>query len=784
MYRHKYSMILIIFMTCCPDQILGTNSTNGTITNFNGDFVNTTSGTTRRPISQTSEVANISTADGARLQKYWQAFQNVLLNPNIIGVVQKQIGNFIQSNNVSFPISIMTPGNLQKVLQLLGSGSSNQQGLSQYAGQLANIPNEIQNLGDGLSQNISSQCNSDIQIILSELMNRKQWAIQLIDAAGKIPAGLLDGNMMWTGSYDECLAVHAGKFDGKYCMASLPLTDILGSVTNFPGGFTVKIGICVPNSCTALESKTVINLLLEMIPLGQSTLQTTSVGCSEPLEYDAVGIAGLTVCCVFATLMILSTLFDVVYYQKKSKEKVLSESIVSSENQYQIDSEVTEQQIKSQQTGMLTRLAMTFSVYTNGKKLLNTEQGSGALTAINGIRFLSISWVVLGHAFSSARDQMQNLTYISEFINNWTSMVIVNALLSVDSFFALSGLLVSYLFMKEMKREKGRINWFMFYFHRFWRLTPAYMLVIFLDMSLFPYLGEGPFFTKGGPDGELCRKFWWKNILYINNVVNPKEMCFPLSWYLANDMQFYVVSPLLLVPLYFSKKIGIAVNALALLGITIASGVISSHYGLLPTLMSADVTALMGQYSHYIYKYYMVPWCRMGPYIVGIVTGYTIYQTNGQYKIPKVLNLLIWLVMAVIACVVLYGISGPVNGHLWDNGVTSLYNALHRSVWGMCVCWVIFACVTGNGGIVNDFLSWKLFVPLGRLSYCIYLTHILVINYYFQTMRQPLYGTTLEYTFIFLGCLVLSILTATVATLAFETPMMALEKIIFRRGTK
>ncbi|XP_033734173.1 nose resistant to fluoxetine protein 6-like [Pecten maximus] len=194
--------------------------------------------------------------------------------------------------------------------------------------------------------------------------------------------------------------------------------------------------------------------------------------------------------------------------------------------------------------------------------------------------------------------------------------------------------------------------------------------------------------------------------------------------------------------------------------------------------------AQMGGSAHYFYDYYVVPWCRMGPYIVGIVTGYIIYRTDGKFKIPKGMNVLIWIAIAVAACLVVYGINGPVNGHIWSNGVNALYNAVHRSVWGMCVCWVIFACVTGNGGLVNDFLSWKLFVPLGRLSYCIYLTHILVLQYYLQSLRQPIYGTTLEFTFIFLGTLLLSLLVSIVASLAFEAPMMALEKVIFRRGKK
>jgi hypothetical protein len=39
-------------------------------------------------------------------------------------------------------------------------------------------------------------------------------------------------------------------------------------------------------------------------------------------------------------------------------------------------------------------------VYTNGEKILSTRQGAGTLTAVNGIRFISMTWVILGHTFA------------------------------------------------------------------------------------------------------------------------------------------------------------------------------------------------------------------------------------------------------------------------------------------------------------------------------------------------------------------------------------------------
>ena len=49
-------------------------------------------------------------------------------------------------------------------------------------------------------------------------------------------------------------------------------------------------------------------------------------------------------------------------------------------------------------TGKLGEFLMCFSLYTNGYKLLSTKQPPGSLNCLNGIRFLSMCWVILGHA--------------------------------------------------------------------------------------------------------------------------------------------------------------------------------------------------------------------------------------------------------------------------------------------------------------------------------------------------------------------------------------------------
>jgi len=68
--------------------------------------------------------------------------------------------------------------------------------------------------------------------------------------------------------------------------------------------------------------------------------------------------------------------------------------------------------------------------------------------------------------------------------------------------------------------------------------------------------------------------------------------------------------------------------------------------------------------------------------------------------IVQVLVALFWILAAVCNLSVLYGLYDSVNGNVHlSELVKSLYAAVHRTAWAVGVAWVIFACITGNGGV-------------------------------------------------------------------------------------
>lgn len=56
-----------------------------------------------------------------------------------------------------------------------------------------------------------------------------------------------------------------------------------------------------------------------------------------------------------------------------------------------------------------------------------------------------------------------------------------------------------------------------------------------------------------------------------------------------------------------------------------------------------------------------------------------------------------------------------------------LYHALPRVAWPTALSFIVFACHFGYGGVVNWFLSLGQWQPISRLTYSVYITHVLVL---------------------------------------------------------
>ncbi|XP_049823516.1 nose resistant to fluoxetine protein 6-like [Aethina tumida] len=131
-------------------------------------------------------------------------------------------------------------------------------------------------------------------------------------------------------------------------------------------------------------------------------------------------------------------------------------------------------------------------------------------------------WVVFGHSHSMFQSYiLENIIDVADFITDAKNMYMLAAPLSVDTFFAIGGILTIYTFFKA--HEKGvKFNVILFYIHRYLRLTPALMAMILYQATLVRYAVNRP----GSAIENLsdpCRQYWWSTILYIQNYVEPTK---------------------------------------------------------------------------------------------------------------------------------------------------------------------------------------------------------------------------------------------------------------------
>ena len=123
----------------------------------------------------------------------------------------------------------------------------------------------------------------------------------------------------------------------------------------------------------------------------------------------------------------------------------------------------------------LRKFFLNFGLYKNISSFLDTTTPKDYLGCLDGIRFLSMSWVFMGHFLSQSilfnfpiRNPFWIYTRVSQ---SYAFDAVKNAWVSVDSFFLLSGILVTYMMLKELDRHQ-RINYPMMYIHRYLRYIP------------------------------------------------------------------------------------------------------------------------------------------------------------------------------------------------------------------------------------------------------------------------------------------------------------------------
>eukprot|EP00039_Didymoeca_costata_P032646 m.38716 g.38716 ORF g.38716 m.38716 type:complete len:700 (+) comp9465_c0_seq1:95-2194(+) len=394
------------------------------------------------------------------------------------------------------------------------------------------------------------------------------------------------------------------------------------------------------------------------------------------------------------------------------------------------------------------------------------------LAGLDGMRSFSMIWIILAHtSLLVANLGTDDQGAVQEVYKSLPQQFTLGSSLAVDTFFFLSGLLTTYTLLRRMRKSrKTTFPGHKFVMLRYLRLTPLYAFILFFYTYLVPSVAKGPVWYRMYKESDLCFNYWWSNLIYINNFypVAFHKTCMSWSWYLANDMQFFIVG-LVILSIYLRVKwLGIALGTmLAITGVVSGWVLLVKHRN--------DVQD----------DYFDKPYTRATPFSVGLLLGIMFVDkelVNSTFSWAKSRTLMFFSVLTILTVVYVDFINFK---HDWNDGLGSFsdmqnaaYQTIGRLGFALAISMVTLLCVTQHGGGVNWFLSLPMWEPLGKLTYGVYLVHPIVIRAYYYQKVQLFHFDVFEQTMYFISITILSYAIAMVLHVTVELPFANLTKLV------
>lgn len=406
-----------------------------------------------------------------------------------------------------------------------------------------------------------------------------------------------------------------------------------------------------------------------------------------------------------------------------------------------------------------------------------------------GIKSLALIWIMSGHVLLFATIQitgLKNLDYITE---TKLAILVFGANYMVDTFLVIMGLTTTFiLFNMGIDRFELK-HWCFITMHRYWRLTPLYILCCWYTKHLGSRLSSGPTWDYGtsenSPRYGCLRESWLIPLTHSSDFVVPQLHCGPFAWFLGNGFKFWLISPFLITQIYHSIKRGYSI-ILAVMMANIAIVYYFATYLELDRLSIMDMTPESTNHIlHDMSQIYTRPYSRVGPYLIGLVLGHLFYMEKVakiRIKMGKSVLKFAWTFYIFTSISLIFGGKVIVSLQLQENILMilfSLMSSIMRPLWALSTAWLLFALSHGQAPWLCGFLNAQIFKILVKLSFCAWLVSFEVIaSVYFN---QPHISRPIHYLDLLSKPMIVNLLTIIISfliVLLVELPLVGLEKLV------
>ncbi|XP_025017930.1 uncharacterized protein LOC107368582 isoform X4 [Tetranychus urticae] len=307
---------------------------------------------------------------------------------------------------------------------------------------------------------------------------------------------------------------------------------------------------------------------------------------------------------------------------------------------------------------------------------------------------------------------------------------------------------------------------------------------IYLTLGVVPH--TFPIFSYSLPQQWLVRETWKQMFIFIDIFFVMSGFLTVYTWYpkikqLNGEISFYryvtarFFSYLPLIWLVVNPRQGI-ISLVGLIGIGPLLTSLVAFIKRVPLLVCCTLdydqeTQFFEHFSTYTH---------IAPYFLGMLTGYLVVTNK---EIENKLLIALGYVFSTIFWIGTFVLSYYfVDSHL-DRFVEVAYIGLQKLVFSSFYAWLFYAFSFKYGGIIQEYMAHKIFVPFSRLSYSIAMSEMLFIWYDITNSHQYFpadhYNEVIRVSYIFLMCTILGF----IVYLLFEAPALNLIKIFIKPQT-
>uniref|UniRef100_L7LX58 Nose resistant-to-fluoxetine protein N-terminal domain-containing protein n=1 Tax=Rhipicephalus pulchellus TaxID=72859 RepID=L7LX58_RHIPC len=626
----------------------------------------------------------------------------------------------------------------------------------------------LQRLDHSLRSNldVNASCVRDMRSFVDAVMRRSAAGLELLDSLGSLPNGIVQGSLVDEGSHKGCFSANVTDKNGrfvarKFCDIVVYLRAVL---PNFPGIHQhqktqaelyafgqsfVKIGVCIPSSCTNEDYAVLINDVLSPWNLASVVAVCDGNETPEKTPVFIIFILG-----IFVTAVALATLMDVL---NTAKPTSISTACGFSN---------TGKHFKE-------RLRTLSVVYTLRETFRLDTSNDARLDVFNGLRAMTMLWVVVLHTHLYVDETLlENTDEVHRMSKTIPRQLIVNGTLSVAVFLTISGFMQWMTVWKRSNIENGVAGWFAVVIHRYLRMFPLVAVTV-----SFHYLhgisGHGTIWAYHTKlRREVFAEKWYQYLLGTVNFLGMYKICNPQQWYTSTDFQVFVFMLFFTMWLKRSGRTSPIFFVMAL--VVLYSFVENCYYQYPPAVLFFVPLIRDGKHGEHVY---FMPYTHVPSYCLGILAGFW-YTTKASRQLPKLKVAFLWVAALCAICIAQFG------SVLWagyehpPRVTTALYAATHRGLFSAGIAWVICACLTDRAGFLTNLLAWPGWAPLSRLSFSAYMIQDIVIQYEWKSLASRVDGGYYFMGILAAGNFVASLVAAFLLHAFFEKPFALLVALL------